>query len=257
MMRQLLPPIACVGPTLQSLGTNFGLAPLIGKQLALIDDLHLGSHREQAELVSNLKKLTGAGWFTIDRKFKEAWTGTLPVKLVLVANELPQLGDNSGAMAERFIIFETRQSFLGREDETLFAEKLAPEKGGVLLWALEGLRRLAKRRRFTESKTSIAQRRRLKEYGSPVQAFVLEEYDFDSGSQVWKDETFAAWKQYAVDNGYAAGDEAHFSTALFAVGQVRAFKPRDPLTGKQRPAYLGLKRKEEAEDLPHVLGGAR
>ena len=27
MMRELLPPIACVGPTLQSLGTNFGLAP--------------------------------------------------------------------------------------------------------------------------------------------------------------------------------------------------------------------------------------
>ena len=119
------------------------------------------------------------------------------MKLVLVANELPQLGDNSGAMAERFIIFETRQSFLGKEDERLFADKLAPEKGGVLLWALEGLRRLVERRRFTESKRSIALRRRLKKYGSPIQAFVLEEYDLDLESYVWKDETFAAWREYA------------------------------------------------------------
>src|SRR6202023_2708172 len=59
-------------------------------------------------------KITGRGLFTIDRKYKTAWTGTLPVKLLLVSNLMPKLGDDSAALASRFISFVTRISFYGR-----------------------------------------------------------------------------------------------------------------------------------------------
>ena len=101
MMRSLLAPPVVIATSLMSLGTNFGLAALVGKQLAIIDDLRIGSRREQEVLAENLLKITGRGWFTIDRKYKEHWSGVLPVKLVLISNVMPQLGDESGALASK------------------------------------------------------------------------------------------------------------------------------------------------------------
>ena len=61
MMRSLLARSSVAGPTLKSLGTNFGLAPIIGKQLAIIDDLRIGSPKDTEVMVENLLKITGRG----------------------------------------------------------------------------------------------------------------------------------------------------------------------------------------------------
>ena len=67
------------GPTLASLGTNFGLSPLIGKPLAIISDARLGNAPSHT-VVERLLSLTGEDTLTIDRKFREPWTGKLPTR---------------------------------------------------------------------------------------------------------------------------------------------------------------------------------
>lgn len=104
MLQHLLAITAMAGPTLKSLGTQFGLQPLIGKQVAVVDDLRVGSPKETDVLIENVLKITGRGFFTIDRKFTTAWEGTLPIKLVFISNVMPKLGDDSGALASRFVI---------------------------------------------------------------------------------------------------------------------------------------------------------
>jgi putative DNA primase/helicase len=44
--------------------------------------------------------LSGEDMLTIDRKYKEPWTGKLPSRILIISNELPQLGDASGAIAK-------------------------------------------------------------------------------------------------------------------------------------------------------------
>ena len=45
----------------------------------------------------------GEDTLTVNRKYREQWTGKLPTRLVLCSNELPQLGDASMAIAGRFV----------------------------------------------------------------------------------------------------------------------------------------------------------
>ena len=120
-------------PTLASLSTNFGLAPLIGKPLAIIADARLGSRSDPAAIAERLLSVSGEDALTIDRKFQPAWTGRLPTRFVVLTNELPRLVDASGALAKRFVVLTMQRSFLGREDHGLTGKLLA-ELPGILNW---------------------------------------------------------------------------------------------------------------------------
>ena len=76
-------------PTLASLGTNFGLSLLLGKPLAIISDARLGSAPADT-VVERLLSITGEDMLTVDRKFKEPWSGKLPTRFVILSNELPR-----------------------------------------------------------------------------------------------------------------------------------------------------------------------
>jgi putative DNA primase/helicase len=227
MLRKLLASSAVTGPTLKSLGTNFGLAPLIGKQLAIIDDLRVGSPKDQDVLIENMLKITGRGLFTIDRKFKTAWTGMLSAKLMLVSNLIPKLGDDSAALASRIITLSTRVSFYGRENSRLLEDKLAPELAGVFYWALEGLRRLRERGRFLETTASKDARERLANLGSPARAFLAERCVLDPKEYVEKRELYEVWCSYSAENNSYPGTLEKFCEALYAAagGLVRSGRP--------------------------------
>jgi putative DNA primase/helicase len=131
-------------PTLASLGMNFGLAPLIGKRLAIISDARLGSRADQQIIVERLLSITGEDALTIDRKFLPAWTGRLQCRFLVLTNEIPQIADASGALVSRFVVLILRESFYGREDHNL-SSRLLGELPGILHWSLKGLERLLKR----------------------------------------------------------------------------------------------------------------
>jgi phage/plasmid-associated DNA primase len=77
-LQSLLSPTVICGPTLDSMATNFGMSQLIGKQLAVVGDMRLGSRCDKDLLAEHVLKLSGRGLFTIDRKHKSHWTGPLP-----------------------------------------------------------------------------------------------------------------------------------------------------------------------------------
>jgi putative DNA primase/helicase len=128
------------GPTLASLGTNFGLSPLLGKPLAIISDARLGNVPSHT-VVERLLSITGEDMLTVDRKFRDPWSGKLPTRFAVLSNELPRFRDSSGAIANRLLILQMTNSFLGREDRTL-DRRLSAELPGILNWSLEGLDRL-------------------------------------------------------------------------------------------------------------------
>ena len=81
-----------VAPTLASLSLErFALAPLIGKPLAVVSDARLSGRADQQVIVERLLSITGEDGQTIDRKFNpRPWTGTLPTRFVILANQLPR-----------------------------------------------------------------------------------------------------------------------------------------------------------------------
>lgn len=189
-----------VAPTLASLATNFGLAPLISRQLAVIADARLGSRTDQAAIAERLLSISGEDGVTIDRKYSAAWTGKLPTRFLILTNELPRLADTSGALAGRFIVLSLRESFYGREDHAL-TDKLMAELPGILNWALDGLERLNARGCFLQPVSSEQAVQELEDLGSPIKAFIRERCTVGPAEEAVPLDVYEAWTAWCRDNG--------------------------------------------------------
>ena len=82
-------------PTLGSLGLPFGLQPLLNKTLAIVSDARLSNRTDAASVVEHLLAISGEDARTIERKFLESITAKLPVRFMILTNELPKLNDPS------------------------------------------------------------------------------------------------------------------------------------------------------------------
>ncbi len=238
VLGRLIGPDNVAGPTMSSLSGDFGLAPLLGKPLALIADARING-RNSTTVVERLLSISGEDTITVNRKFRDQWTGTLPARFMLLSNELPHFGDASTAIVGRFVILQTHVSWLGREDPKLEPD-LHRELTGILNWALDGLDRLTSTRRFTRPKATDEAMIALQDLASPVAAFVRDRCVRDIGHEIAVDELFAAWKVWAEDNGQKAGTAQTFGRNLRAViPGLRVMRPRD---GEERiRTYLGVK----------------
>ena len=239
-------------PTLAGLNTNFGLSPLIGKPLAFVTDARLGNAPSHI-VVERLLSITGEDWLTIDRKYREPWTGKLPTRFVILSNELPKFRDSSGAIATRLLILKMTESFLGREDHELDT-KLRDELGAILVWALEGLDRLTRKGRFTEPQSSRDAAALMMDLASPVSAFVRERCVRDPDAIVARDELYAAWRTWALDNGHQPGANSTFGRDPRAVvPEVRDFRRR--VGGRQIHTYTHIGLLPDSPDSPDESAG--
>ncbi|HEX9624724.1 MAG TPA: phage/plasmid primase, P4 family, partial [Streptosporangiaceae bacterium] len=234
------------GPTLASLSSNFGLAPLVGKPLAIVSDARLSGN--SAQVVERLLSISGEDALTIDRKFREPWTGKLPTRFMVMSNELPSFGDASGAIARRFAVLMLSHSWLGAENTSLTAE-LATELPGILNWGLDGLAALADAGRLTEPKSSDDAMVALLDQASPVSAFVRDRCE-TGVYEVPVDDLYAEWKAWCDDNGRdKPGSKQIFGRNLSAVVPgLRRSQPRAEQPGTDHPArtriYVGIRLKE-------------
>jgi putative DNA primase/helicase len=188
------------GPTLSGLGMNFGLAPLIGKPLAVISDARLSGRSDQHVIAERLLSISGEDNITIDRKHRSAWTGTLPTRFLILTNELPRIADASGALASRFVVLTLTTSFYGREDHGL-TDRLLTELPGVLNWSLEGLERLRDRGHFIQPASSADAIGELEDLGSPIGAFIRDRCEIGPGKSIPCQTLFNAWCAWCETQG--------------------------------------------------------
>jgi putative DNA primase/helicase len=232
-------------PTLSGLATNFGLAPLIGKQAAVISDARLSGQADSAVIVERLLSISGEDTITIDRKHQSAWTGKLGVRFTLLSNELPRLKDASGAFPSRLILLCLTRSFLGQEDEELF-DRLHAERPGILLWAIEGWRRLRERRRFVQPESGRQLIEEMENLGSPVLAFLRDRCRIGPECEVPTKALYEAWCAWCALKGKKhPGDEQNFGRELHAA--IPGLKTcRTRRAGEQLRLYQGIEVVAEA-----------
>jgi putative DNA primase/helicase len=229
-------------PTLASLATPFGRAGLIGKQLAVVTEARISGRADGQAIVETLLSISGEDPQSIDRKFLTHWEGKLLCRFVLLGNSLPRLGDASGALVSRFVVLRLQRSFLGEEDLGL-TEKLLPELPGILLWAIEGLKRLRAQGRFTIPASSKELTDEFERLANPIGAFLAECCELgDPAFRVKPGDLFEAWRSWCKDQGRDhTGDQASFGKDLFAaVPRLSKTNPRDG-EGKRVWFYLGIR----------------
>lgn len=241
------------GPTLNGLTTEFGLAPLVGKSVALIDDAQLSGRADSVVIAERLKCISGEGTLTIDRKHMTSINAKLSTRFVILSNELPRIADTSGALAGRVILLQLTRTFFGKEDTTLTDRITASELPGVLLWAIDGLRRLTARNRFVQPGDGRELLAEMNDLGSPVGAFVRERCVIGAGEEVNTKDLFTAWQAWCEQNG-----RKEPGTAQSLSRDVRAVVPslqtkKVKRSGEQGRVYVGLRLKNSSDDAPDGL----
>lgn len=237
MLEALLGEENVTSPSMPSLVGTFGEQPLIGKTLAVFSDVNW-QFRDIAEAVEVVKKISGRDSRDINRKNRESWHGKLGVRFMIMGNDLPSFKDASGALAYRMMHVRFPGTVMGREDPTLKTRLLA-ELPGVLLWAIEGLRRLNANGRFTEPESGRQLAAEVRRQQGPVQPFLEDACArADGAPPVPLDELhppYVAWaRQAGVEHIL---DRERFSRALASAGVI---VKREMINGVRARRAYGL-----------------
>ena len=239
VLKALLGDEAVVNPTLTGLDERFGLAPLIGKSLAILGDARIGPRTDQAKVVERLLSLSGEDPLTIELKFKDSVSVSLRTRVLLISNEVPRLYDASGALTSRFIVLRMTRSFLGEEDTQLEA-KLAAELPGIFQWAVAGWESLRARGRFVQPAASADAIADFEAIGAPHVLFVREMCIVGGDQQVAVQDLYERWKTWCEASGREPGNRERLGAEIKAVCPHVTVVQRQRGDGKRYRAYQGI-----------------
>lgn len=240
ILKALLGDDAVVNPTLQSLERPFGLAPLVGKTVAIIGDARLGGQSDQAQVVERLLSISGEDPLSIDRKNRDPINVRLRTRVLLLSNELPKLYDSSGAIASRFLILQFTESFLGRED-TQLESKLLRELSGIFRWALDGREDLHESGRFTSPQSAEDAIAELEYLSAPLKVFARDCCAVAPEETVEIKSLYERYQQWCKDSGR----DKPLNLQVFGANLRTSFphlketQPRRP-DGKRPRVYHGI-----------------
>jgi putative DNA primase/helicase len=228
-------------PTLAGLGTNFGLSPLLSKSLAIISDARLSGRTDIAVVVERLLSISGEDAQTVDRKHMRQVTTKLPVRFVIMTNELPRLNDPSGALVGRLVVLPLTRSWYGVED-TRLTDKLLAELPGILLWAIAGWQRLRQRGHFEPPESGRKLVRDMEDLASPIGVFLRECCELGPGYMVPVRDLWTRWASWCE----AQGNEKGRGTRQTLGRDLRAALPmvdtRQLRDGDERTrVYIGIR----------------
>jgi putative DNA primase/helicase len=182
------------------LAEKFAISQLLGKLIALDDDLDAKTHLPDG----TIKQLSELKLMTAEFKFKDHYGFTCYVLIVALCNHWPTTSDLSHGMRKRVYIFPFRRKFvIGKDaDVELFPRIWANEMSGVLNRALEGLRLLRQRGKFDEPQTCLDAKAEWLIEANHVRAFYEGEFYPQEGSRLPAKGTFKHYKEWARAHGF-------------------------------------------------------
>lgn len=245
LLKRLVGERAYAGVNVADLRNGFALQPLIDKSLVVFPDERQVGAPDGKKLVQFVLQATGEDDVTVSRKYKDAWSGRLPMRLMYFGKELPVLPDSSGAVQNRILTIETVASFAGREDRGLDGD-LAAELPGILNWALDGLETLQECGEFVQPESGRAAAQDVDDFSNHVRRYLMSgrcRFADDARTectQLWHD--FEAW---CLRNGIESN-----ANAVWFGRQLR------PAVRNLAPGIKFERKRNEAElDRPYYYTG--
>jgi len=231
--------------SLHQISTNkFMAAELDGKRLNAAADLSAG----HIEDLSSFKLATGGDPIQAERKFGQPFVFTNRALFLFAANEIPSVGENSGAYLERMRPFRFGVSFAGREDPEI-EERMLHELPGILASWVRALQRRRARRNWLQTCPEVAAE--FARGSDKVRLYLQECTHFDERGTARR-QVYTSYQQWCQSNGYASLGRNKFQARVRSAGvserqdralgwcfQVRIVDPDGPgagTAGGQSPA---------------------
>ena len=220
--------------TWQSLDEKFATVQLFGKLANIFADLPSENIRD----TGIFKSITGQDYISAQHKFKEYFSFKPFCRLLFSCNNMPKnYTDRSDGFYRRLILIRFDHAIPDDKKDNNLKEKLMLEADGILMWALAGLKRLMENNfRFSETASTKAELELYKAENSSVLAFINESCEFDSNTEILREDLYAAYKEYCSTNGHKVASKIRFNKDVDGIrGLVRG---QDLLT--HRKTWKGI-----------------
>lgn len=215
IMQRLLGDSMNVGDLNKLETSRFARADLENRLVMVDDDMNMG------RLVSTscIKTIvTAEGKSEIERKGEQSVQRMLYARLLCLGNGNPNsLYDHSDGFYRRQIILKTRPVPLGRVNDPYLIDRMEDEIEGILLWCIEGLKRLvANRYEFTLSEAAQENLREARSEGNNTAEFLeADQYvTFGADLSATSADLYRAYHKWADENMTHTVSPASFSNYL-------------------------------------------
>lgn len=234
----------CSHVQLESFGQRFLLTQTLGK-LA-----NIASECSEMDSVAegNLKAFASGDRMTFDRKGIPAIDASPTARLMISANVRPRFADKSSGLWRRMLLIPWRVT-IPEADRVIGMDKIdwweaSGELPGIFNWALAGLHRLTKQKRFTKSAVCDAALSDYQFEVNPVKGFLREHYlPADTTSYVTTKYIYDHYKEWSLEHGYRPVSDRTFGREVVrCFPQVKRERMRDARdTDRRFYAYTGIK----------------
>lgn len=173
---------------------------------------------------TRFKKLVTGEETTAENKHKDAIKFRPFCKFIFAANDFIPTRDRSRAFYRRFDIIEFTREVKEHEKDLDLKTKIATEANAIMIWALDGLKRLIKNNwRFSSSKQFEDTKAEFEKMTNPVKQFFSEFYinTLDEKDYVNCAEFRQDFKSWCDLNGYAMLNETNLGKELKRLGIER------------------------------------
>jgi putative DNA primase/helicase len=201
--------------TLSDINTRFGLAPMFGKKLNLANESEVtGLFRTE-----RLKLLCTNDKVAVDRKGMPALSVRLSIKLLFLTNNMPELiTDTKYGLDRRLHITPFPVKFSGSQVDIDLTDKLLLELDGIVIWALEGLKRLKSNDyKFTYCESIEKAKQDFFKNANPILNFFAIYYtktEPPDNTAILKSSIYVAYEEWATKNYKPRSSKAKFWETL-------------------------------------------
>lgn len=194
---------------------SFLVGTLVGKRMCVVSEL-----QRNVDWLP-FKRVTGEDQISIDVKNKTPYTTKLDLKLIILSNVMPFLGDDTSnsSLMRRFlpVAFNVRPQ---TPDPTLESRLTHPDElPGVLNWMLDGLRLLQERGMRFPAGDTAALAREIVEESNRVVTFLRDECRYVLDIDTNATELYTAYRKWCGETGHKPLSSTSFAKQLTAAGK--------------------------------------
>lgn len=221
---------------LKELNQRFKTAELFGKLANIGDDID----NEYIKDSSVFKKLTTGEAVNVERKGRDPFDFENYAKLIFSANEPPRINDHSTGLTRRlmFVPFKAKFSPKDPDYDPFISNKLLSEESMqyVLLLGLNSLKKLLKKKHFTEAKDIVAESKKYEEENNPILSYINNE-DPKFINETTKD-CYTGYVVWCSDNGYKSVSQVAFSREVCTIKNLTTKTQR--VDGKRTQIFIEI-----------------
>lgn len=226
---------AMVSIPLERLEERFQATNLFGKLVNVVSEPKISIFHTEM-----IKRLTGQDLITGEIKGKQKGLEFKSyAKIIVLANRLPPVRDDSKAWWDRVIVVEFPKEFTDNQIPNIEKQWLdsEEERSGILNWGLEGLRRLLKNG-FTKSMRMEEIKELYQKLSRPVRYFFDKYLTVERNAFIPKKTLYELYKKVAEEEGLEIVNEEIFSRELRSIPGVTTTQKR--IEGKVTWVWKGI-----------------